>query len=196
MPEAFRVSLLVRNLRFILDHDYGGHAVRHRNPTHRREAKIRWRILFKGIAKTLKFRVAIGLTSGDEHRVLGLETEQTATYVRERNTANARLIEKAQNAEVALVPVILCGAQSNRITRIVYDSMPERESARRLIDGAVIARSVVLPFKAIVSDRAVNSLRQAKGLRQIVVVRKKEKRIPLVIKRKIGTHEVQRPQAP
>jgi hypothetical protein len=47
-----------------------------------------------------------------------------------------------------------------------------------------------------VRKRAVNSLRQAKGFRQIVVVRKKEKRIPLVIERKIGTYEIQSPQAP
>jgi hypothetical protein len=100
-------------LRFILDHDYSAHAIRHRNSTHGSDAEIRRRILFKGIAKTLKLRVAVGLTSGDEHRVPGLETEQTATHVGERDTANARLIDKTQNAEVAFVPVIFCGAQPN-----------------------------------------------------------------------------------
>jgi hypothetical protein len=181
IPEAFGVSYGVRNLRIILDHEYGPHAIRHRNATHRGEAKIGWRILWECIAKTLKLRVAVSLISGDEHRALGLETEQTAIHIGERYTANARIVDGAQNAEIAFVPVVFCGAQRNCVTRAIYDLMPKRKSARRLIDRAAIDRSVVLPFKAVMSDGAVNALRQSKVSRQIVIVRDKEKPIPLVL---------------
>src|SRR5208282_4913690 len=95
IPEAFRILFGVRNLRIILDHKYGAHAIRHRNPTHRCEAKIGWRVLWECIAKTLKLRVAVSLISGDEHRALGLETEQTAVHIGERYAANARVVDRA-----------------------------------------------------------------------------------------------------
>ena len=92
--------------------------------------------------------------------MLGLEAEQTATYVGERDTANARVVDEAQNAEIAFVPAILRGAQRNRVTRTVQNAMPKRESARRLVDRAVLERPVVPPLKVIMSNGAVNSLRQ------------------------------------
>lgn len=49
--------------------------------------------------------------------------------------------------------------------RIVYDSMQKLESTRRVIDRAVIDKPVVLPFKGIMSNGAVNALRQRKGFR-------------------------------
>src|ERR1700733_8196115 len=109
----------------MLDHEYGSHAIRHRNPTHRGEAKIGWRILFEGIAKTLQLRAAVSLTSADEHRAPGPETEQTAIYVGERYTGNARIVDKAQNAELAFAPTVVRGAQRNFVARAVHDSMPK-----------------------------------------------------------------------
>jgi len=118
----------------MLDHEYGAHPIRHRNPTHRGEAKIGWGVLFEGIAKTLKRWVAVSLTSGDEHRAPGRETEQPVIYIGEGHSANARIVNQARNGEIAFAPCVLCGVQRDCEARAVYDSLPEHESARRVMN--------------------------------------------------------------
>jgi len=192
--KAHRVGLAESDLRVIVDQIEGAHAIRHRNATDGGQAKILRGILSEGVAKLLQARIPIRLIAGDKHRALRMKAEQMAVHIGERDPANTRLVDEAQHAEVAFVPVVLGGAQHHPVMRTVQEPMPECEPLQRSVHGAVIRGSEIPLFMTVVTDRAVDSLRQAEVFRQVVSMGQKEKAIRLCFVAEERLHKLQRSQ--